>query len=133
MITLEKVQRRATKLLVELKDLSYRDRLKRLHLPSIKYRQLRSDLIQTYKIINHIDNINCDEFFKFSSYDKTRNPHLKLYKTFAKTKTRCNFLTNRVNDLWNSLSVDTRSAKDITAFKIGIDNELKHLMHSYEE
>ena len=60
---LEKVQRRATKILKETKNLSYEERLKFLNLPSIKYRQTRSDLMQTFKIIHVIDNIVKDEFF----------------------------------------------------------------------
>ena len=85
---LEKVQRSATKMIPTLKDKTYTQRLKVLGLPSLRYRQIRNDLIQAYKIINNIDNIKCDDFFKFSSMDKTRNNTLKLYKPFAKTNIR---------------------------------------------
>ena len=51
LVSLEKVQRRATKILPELRDMSYSERLSALNLPSIQYRQLRNDLLQTYKII----------------------------------------------------------------------------------
>ena len=61
---LEKVQRRATKILKESKNLSYKEILKFTNLPSIKYRQTRSDLMQTFKIIHLIDNIEKDEFLQ---------------------------------------------------------------------
>ena len=64
-IALESVQRRATKIVPELRKLPYSDRLKSLNLPSIKYRQIRGDLIQAFKIIHNIDNVNCDVFFYF--------------------------------------------------------------------
>ena len=41
-----------------LENLSYTERLKILGLPSIKFRQTRGDLIQTYKILHNIDNID---------------------------------------------------------------------------
>ena len=131
-IQIEKVQRRATKLLNEIREDSYADRLKALNLPSLKYRRLRGDLIQTYKIIHNIDNINAENFFKFSG-SSTRNSVLKLYKEFAKTNTRSNFLSYRVNDTWNSLSSSTKAAKDVLNFKILIDIELSHLKYVFDE
>ena len=46
--SVEKIQRRATKLVREIKDLSYVDRLHILNLPSLKYRRVRGDLINLY-------------------------------------------------------------------------------------
>lgn len=65
---LEKVQRRVTKLLPEIRDKTYKERLIDLKLPSIKFRQIRGDLIQTFKIINNIDNLDCSDFFSFYDY-----------------------------------------------------------------
>ena len=47
---IEAVQRRFTKHILEVKKLSYEDRLKKIHLPSLEYRRFRGDLIETYKI-----------------------------------------------------------------------------------
>jgi len=43
--SVEKIQRRATKLVSEIKELQYVDRLKYLNLPSLRYRRRRVDLI----------------------------------------------------------------------------------------
>ena len=45
---IEKVQKRATKLIINT------DRLKRLNLPTLKYRRLRGDMIEVFKITHDI-------------------------------------------------------------------------------
>ena len=51
---IEKVQIRAAKLIESVKHLSYEDRLNKLGVPTLKYRRLRGDLIEVFKIItNH--------------------------------------------------------------------------------
>ena len=47
---LEKVQRRATKLVPEISDLPYETRLQILGLPSLKERRIRGDMIEVFKI-----------------------------------------------------------------------------------
>jgi hypothetical protein len=52
---------RATKLIKEVKDLSYIERLKYLNLPTLQYRRFRSDMIMAYKLLSGIydSNIAC--------------------------------------------------------------------------
>jgi len=55
---LEKVQKKATKILPALKRLSYSERLKACQIPTVHYRLLRGDMIETYKIITgNIKNV----------------------------------------------------------------------------
>ena len=49
---IEAVQRRATKLVPNLADLSYPQRLRHLGIPSLQYRRIRADMIQVYKIMH---------------------------------------------------------------------------------
>ena len=80
---LEKIQRRATKVVPESRHLSYIDRLKRLKLTSLEDRRQRGDLIETYKIISGKGNIKCDKVFKMADSDLssiTSGNSQKLYK-----------------------------------------------------
>ena len=48
---------RATKLVITIRNLTYKDRLKRLKLPTLKYRRIRGDMIEVYEILtNKYDN-----------------------------------------------------------------------------
>ena len=48
---LENVQRRATKLINGMSEMSYPDRLRKLKLPTLAYRRIRGDMIELYKLI----------------------------------------------------------------------------------
>ena len=114
---LEKVQRRATKLLPSLFDLPYETHLERLGLYSLYCRRQRGDLIETYKILNGYYDINPTSFFTFSNTDTTRGHHHKLFKFRSRLLVRHNFFTNRVVNLCNSLPADVISAPTMALFK----------------
>ena len=59
-------QRRATKLVHGLENLTYDDRLKELRLTRLDKRRLRSDLIETFKIINGKYDIDTDLFLNLT-------------------------------------------------------------------
>ena len=48
---IEGVQRRATKLVAGMQDFNYNDRLKMLGLQQLEELRMRSDLIETFKIV----------------------------------------------------------------------------------
>ena len=56
-IAIENVQRRATKILIPLQiaHLTYSERLQKLGQPTLEYMRDRSDVIQTYKLLQVID------------------------------------------------------------------------------
>ena len=77
---LEKIQHRATKLVPELRNLEYSDRLSELNLYTLEQRRERGDFIEAYKIITGKENIECEKFFKFSDNSNTRGNSMKIYK-----------------------------------------------------
>ncbi len=61
-ITIENVQRGATKMIPELKDLTYDERLRKLNLPTLVYRRTWGDMVETYKILNGKYDHNVSDF-----------------------------------------------------------------------
>jgi len=62
----EGVQRRASKIVWGMENLDYEERLNRLGLMRLDRRRVRSDLLETFKIINEYYNLTADTFFKYS-------------------------------------------------------------------
>ena len=56
---IEKVQRKATKVILCGKKLSYELRLQALKLPTLVYRRTRGDMIEIYKIVTGKHDIHC--------------------------------------------------------------------------
>ena len=130
-VLIEKVQRRATKLLKECQNLSYAERLKYLKLHSLKGRRVRGDLIQAYKIINGVDDIDANTFFSFVN-SNTRNSDLKIFIQHCRTNKRKFFFSNRVAKNWNALPVHIKSAHNTNSFKNQVDKIPKFLEMFYD-
>ncbi len=77
---IENVQRRATRLVQEIRYLPYEERLKKLGLPTLKYRRTRNDQLQVFKIMNEIDKLDRNKFFNTTVDDRTRGHSSKLAK-----------------------------------------------------
>ena len=123
---LEKVQRRATKLVPKLRNLPYEDRLKALarDLIPLEKRRERGDLIETYKLLNGIEKINYQKFFQMSEVEATRGHNKKLYKPSLKKNLACrkNFYSQRVINSWNVLPDHVVNATSTSKFKEELDS-----------
>ena len=116
-ITLENVQRRATRLVKCIKHLSYYERLKALGLPTLEYRRERADMIQVYKILHDIDKADREKLFQMAAYTSTRGHPLKLFKKRCRLNLRKNYFSQRVIDQWNGLPINLVTAPSLNAFK----------------
>ena len=61
---LERVQRRATKMIIGLRDHTYEDRLKGCRLTTLETTRLRGDQIEVFKILNGFENVDRNTFFQ---------------------------------------------------------------------
>jgi len=79
---IEKVQMRATELIRGLRGLSYTERLQKHKLPTLKYRRLRSDMIELYKMVTGKYNEDYCIKFKFVNCEvnQTRGNTFKLFQ-----------------------------------------------------
>ena len=118
---LERVQRRATKLVPEIRSLPYEERLKRLNLNSMENRVLRGDLIETYKILTGKINVDAKQFFLINHDERTRGHQLKLQKRRSVHLARVKFFSNRVVTPWNNLPQEVVMAESTNAFKARLD------------
>ena len=59
----EGIQRRATKRIPSLRNLSYEERLKMLSMLSLRRRRLKGDVIEVFKMIHGIDKVNLENLF----------------------------------------------------------------------
>ena len=103
---LEKVQRRTTKLITGLRDLSYGDRLKECGLTTLETRRLRRDQIEVFKILNVHENIDPNIFFKIKTGKITRGHDFTLVKGQNRLDFRKYSFSQRTVNEWNTLSAD---------------------------
>ena len=102
MIKLERVQRRATKLVFDIAHLPYEDRLRHLNLTTLEERRKRGDMLQVFKILKGQDKVVTDgNFLKLESEASTSTQHrrghsLKLNKPQHRTWKRNQFFSSRV-------------------------------------
>ena len=114
---IERIQHRFTRMIPELKDLSYEERLTRLGLWSLEERRNRADIIEVFRMYKGLSAIRFDTMFELSCDDRTRGNSLKLKKNRCKLDLRKYFFSERVVNRWNSLDPETVSVGSLNAFK----------------
>jgi ribonucleases P/MRP protein subunit RPP40 len=126
--TLEKVQRRATKLPRICHALPYDDRLEALGLQSLIQRRTRGDLIQLFKCIKGLDAVSWTRPLRrapsascLGPAGSVRGHEFKLEVENCKTYIRKHFFTNRATPIWNKLPQCCVAAKSVNSFKAHID------------
>lgn len=132
---IERVQRRATKLIPGMKNMSYEDRLRKLSLPTRKFRRYRGDMIQVYKLVQGIYNVTVEPIFQFwNNRYETRGNFLKLYPRTCLSEKRKNFFTLCGVKSWNELPEEVVCSPSIHSFKNRLDAFClsKDVMYNYK-
>ena len=114
---LEKVQRKATRLLSGMKLKTYEERLRVLRLPSLVYRRFRGDAIEIYKYTHGLYGTTLRIPIENRPVVKTRGHPLRMMKERVRLDQRANYLFNRMNEAWNRLPEEVVMAPSVNAFK----------------
>ena len=125
--TLERIQRRATEMIPELRDLSYEERLKlkECGLTTLETRRLRGDHIEVFKILNGYENIDRNMFFSLKKDSRTRGHEVKLVNDQCRLDIRKHSISHRTITKWNKLSTDCVNASSVNMFKNKVDTYLR--------
>ena len=124
---LEAVQARATKLIPSIRHVGYVRRLERLNLYSLEKRRLRGQLIETFKMLKGVNNIDYRHLFTFSN-NRTRSNGWKLELKRFNTSQCGNFFTYKIAPIWNRLPAEAVNSASVEQFKIELDKVIDTLI-----
>ena len=126
---IESVQRYYTKCIIGMREMDYKERLQALGLPSLEFRRLRGDLIETFKIMHDFYDPEITKSLFTLTHSNTRSHKYKLLKPRVNTNKFLHFFTNRIINIWNSLPGSIVEATSLNSFKNLIDCHFKVYMY----
>ena len=123
-VQLERVQRLGTRLVPELRGLTYSQRCATLDLFTLAYRRLRADLLMLYRVVVRRDHPDLASFLKLSHEPRTRGHPYKLEIQRSDNLPHIYRWSRRAVVVWNHLPEDVVRTGTVTLFKERLDSTL---------
>ena len=121
---IERVQRRATKLIDGFKNLEYQERLLRLNLPTLAFRRLRGDMIEVFKHLHCYDKSTLNDRFVLRQRPSRVHDHqlvLRYPKDGPRGVEHNSFYIRSIKS-WNNLPRNVPAAPSLSIFKERLDS-----------
>jgi hypothetical protein len=136
---IEKVQRRATKMIKSIRNKPYEERCSLLGLTSLHVRRWRGDMIEIYKLTRGLEHVSLTlpltsinaqsgqggpssairgHAYKLNSEHTSSSQRNNFAQAVAN---RDHFLPNRIRPFWNKLPPAIAEAKSLNSFKALLD------------
>ena len=113
--------------------MEYTGRLRKLKVLTLKYRRLRGDMFETFKIMAGIHDVRVTEGFLIQDGNTRTKGHSKiLKKKTCPLNLRTYSFTNRIVDVWKSLPNDVVNAKVVKKFEIRLHKYWEHQDVKYD-
>ena len=118
---IEKIQRRATKMIPEIRNHSYHQRIQDLDLISLVQRRLQGQLIEVLKYLIEFTTASARGLFAFDLNDRKRNNGAKLIVKHFNISVAQQFYPIKITSTWNVLPSEVVSSRTVNSFKNSLD------------
>ena len=125
---LEKVQKRAVGMVTNFKGQTYEEKLAEAGMVTLEERRRRGDLIQAYRVLNKVDNVDPNIWFtreaprQGAASTRQTDGFMNVVRKKGNHDIRKNFWSNRVVEHWNRLPESVKKSETLDWFKNSIDN-----------
>ena len=112
-----------------LRGRTYEEKLSELGMVTLETRRRRGDMIQTFKILSGIDQVQPETWFTLgntlvregAAQTRSTTSNHNIMERWANTDLRRNFFSQRVIKPWNNLPDQIKSVSSVDHFKNAYD------------
>ena len=113
---MEKIQRTTTKMIPEIRNHNFHQRIQDLDLTSLVQRRLRGQLIEVFKYLIRFTTASARGLSDYDLNDRTRNNGAKLIVKYFNTSVAQHFYPIKITTTWNALPNEVVTSRTGNSF-----------------